>query len=83
MAENSVELARKEQFYIDFYDSLKNGYNSDRGGGFKKTVYQFNLSGELIHEFDSLTSAGNAVNASNKTLSHTCYSVNKRYGDYL
>lgn len=83
MAENSDELARKEQFYINFYDSLKNGYNSDRGGGFKKPIYQFNLSGELIHEFNSLTSAGNAVNASKKTLSRTCYSVNKRFGDYL
>lgn len=66
------ELAKKEKYYIEKYDALKNGYNSDRGGGFKKPIYQFNLSGELISTFEDLESAANAVNAYSSSISHSC-----------
>ena len=33
------ELAAKEILYIEKYNTLKDGYNSDKGGGFKKTIY--------------------------------------------
>ena len=32
IAKNKEELAQKEKYYIDFYDSLENGYNATGGG---------------------------------------------------
>ena len=34
------ELAKKEKQYIFEYKAKDEGYNSDEGGGFQKTVYQ-------------------------------------------
>lgn len=48
-ASSANELAQKEKDYILEYDSKKNGYNSDSGGGFEKKVYQYNYyHGHLI-----------------------------------
>lgn len=77
------ELALKEQYYIDLYDTVQNGYNSDRGGGFQKPVFMFDLSGNLVSEFDSLVSAANAVNANKKSISNACYNPTKRLGNNL
>lgn len=66
------ELAFKEIYYIQKYDCISNGYNSDRGGGFKKEIYQFSSEGKLLNIYDSLKSAGSAVNASNASISHAC-----------
>lgn len=71
-ADTLSELAEKERYYIDKYNSFINGYNSNRGGGFKKPIYQFNLSGELISTFEDLESAANAVNAYSSSISHSC-----------
>lgn len=72
------ELAEKESRYILEYDSFENGYNEDRGGGFKKTVYQYNpLTGELIGTFESLTDAANAVNAVKQNISDVCLNLHK------
>ncbi len=71
-AEDFTVLAEKERYYIEKYDSFKNGYNSDKGGGFKKPIYQFNLSGDLISTFQDLESAANAVNAYSSSISHSC-----------
>lgn len=66
------ELAFKEIYYIQKYDCISNGYNSNRGGGFKKEVYQFSSDGKLINTYNCLKSAGNAVNASIASISHAC-----------
>lgn len=72
-AETTDELAQKEIHYIEVYNTLQNGYNSDRGGGFRKTIYQFELNNsEPIALYDTLEEAGNAVNASCKTISNAC-----------
>jgi len=71
--ETTDELAQKEIHYIEAYNTFKNGYNSDRGGGFRKTIYQFELyNSEPIALYDTLEEAGNAVNASRKTISNAC-----------
>lgn len=64
------ELANKESFYIAKFDSFRNGYNSDNGGGFKKIIYQFDRELNLINTYDSLSDAGNAVNANKKCISN-------------
>lgn len=77
------ELAQKEKQYILEYNSREDGYNVDSGGGFKKTVYQYDLkSGKLLKQFDSLDSASNAVNAIKQQISRACLSVNKTFGGY-
>ncbi len=83
IATTTDELAEKETGYILKYDSFKSGYNSDRGGGFKKTVYQYNIeTGELMNFYDSLSSAANAVNAASKSISNACLGYNKTCKGY-
>ena len=77
------ELAEKETEYIYMYDSFENGYNSDKGGGFKKTVYQYNVeTGELINSYDDLVSAANAVSANKRSISNVCLHTNKTCKGY-
>ena len=77
------ELAEKETEYIYMYDSFQNGYNSDKGGGFKKTVYQYNVeTGELVNSYDDLVSAANAVNANKRSVSNVCLHSNKTCKGY-
>jgi len=76
-AETINELAQKERYYIEQYDSFRNGYNSDGGGGVQKTVYQFEIDGtEPIASYDSLAEAGEAVGASRKSISNACLGYN-------
>jgi len=81
---NSVDaLAQKEKEYILEYNSKEKGYNTDAGGGFKKTVYQYSIEdGKLINTYDCLENAGNAVNASKKQMCSVCLSVNNKYNGY-
>lgn len=69
---NTDELALKEKYYIQKFDSFHNGYNSDRGGGFKKTIYQYNLTGELVSTFQSLEEASKSSSISEESISHAC-----------
>ena len=69
---NTDELALKEKYYIQKFDSFHNGYNSDRGGGFKKTIYQYNLTGELESTFQSLEEASKSSSISEDSISHAC-----------
>lgn len=72
-AETTDELAQKEIHYIEAYNTMRKGYNSDRGGGFRKTIYQFELNNlEPIATYDTLEEAGSSVNASRKTISNAC-----------
>lgn len=76
-ADTIEELARKEKMYIVLYDSLRNGYNSDSGGSFKKPIFRYNIqNGQLINSYDSLEDAANAVNATKRQLSKACLKEN-------
>ena len=82
-ASNVDELAQLEKQYIFKYNSKEDGYNADSGGGFKKTVYQYDLKdGKLIKKFDCLESAAYAVNATKQQLSRACLSVNNKFNGY-
>jgi group I intron endonuclease len=77
-AETTNELAEKEKNYIIQYNSQENGFNSNRGGGFKKTIYQYDLNtGELVNSFEDLQSAATEVNTDKRTISNSCLGVYK------
>ncbi|WP_367756131.1 NUMOD1 domain-containing DNA-binding protein [Flavobacterium sp. WC2430] len=82
-ASTNDELALKERKYIFEYNSVEDGYNSDRGGGIKKTVYQYNLDGSLNTTYEDLTTAGNSINVRKQDVSRACWSVNHTLGGYL
>lgn len=82
-ANNADELAQKEIKYIQDNDSLNNGYNSDKGGGFKKTIYKYNLDGSLNSTYESLIDAGASVNVRKQDVSRACWSVNHTLGGYM
>jgi hypothetical protein len=78
---NSIdELAQKEKAYILQYDSKESGYNSDAGGGFKKTVYQYDIeTGKLVDQYECLEDAGKQINVTKQHISRACLSVNNIY----
>lgn len=82
-ASNNDELASKEIKYISEYDSFGNGLNSDKGGGIKKTIYQYNLDGSLNDTFEDLTSASQVINVRKQDISRACWSVNNTLGGFL
>lgn len=68
------ELAQKEKGYILKYNSIEKGYNSDSGGGFKKIIYQFDLIGNKVAQYDCLESASSVTNVTKKRISNACLS---------
>lgn len=76
-ANNPNELAKKEKQYILEYNSKENGYNSDVGGGIKKTIYQYDADGSFISEYDRLENAANAVCAYKTCVGNACLGQNK------
>jgi len=82
-AESIDELAIKEKHYVLKYKAKVDGYNSDSGGGFKKTVYQYSIvDGRLVNTYNSLQNAGDAVNATKQEISRACLGVNNTYKNY-
>ena len=82
-ADSIDELAKKEIKYIEEYNSFEEGYNADKGGGFKKTIYRYNLDGSLNSTFEDLTSAGKSIDVTKKAISKACWSVNHLLKGYL
>lgn len=68
------ELAEKEKKYIKKYDSNHNGFNSDNGGGFKKTVYQYDDEGKMIAKYEGLSEIANKLNFDKRRISTACNS---------
>ncbi|WP_298954610.1 hypothetical protein [uncultured Nonlabens sp.] len=63
---------------------MNNGYNGDRGGGFKKSIYQYELeTRKLIAEYEDLESAARVCKADRKALSKTAFSINNICNGYL
>lgn len=85
------ELNEKEQYYIEKFDSFKNGYNLTSGGdgilGCKgsecknsKRVCQLTIDGKLIKIWDCATDAVNELNVSATGISYVCRRVKRRKG---
>jgi hypothetical protein len=81
-ASSSNELAEKEKKYILQYNSKEQGYNSDSGGGFKKTVYQFDMDGNLISSFSNLKELRTMLNYDKQRISNACTTATLWKGSY-
>ena len=82
-ANSPNELAEKEKEYVIKYASKDNGYNADRGGGFQKNIYQYDLeTGNLIGSFSQLSCAAIAVGVDRKTISKACLGEIKNCAGY-
>ena len=82
-ANSTDELAQKEKEYILEYNSKKEGYNKDSGGGFKKSVYQYDFKdGSLIKQYNGLEEASDVINSSKQHISRACLSVNNTFGGF-
>lgn len=81
-ASSNDELASKEIMYISEYDTFKNGYNSDKGAGFKKNIYKYNLDGSLNATFENLTLASETIGVRKQDISRACWNVNNTLGGY-
>ncbi len=83
-ANSANELAAKEKEYIIKYEARDNGYNEDRGGGFQKNIYQYDLeTGNLISCFFQLESAAIAVGVDKRTISKACLGEIKNSAGYF
>lgn len=92
------ELNEKEAYYIDKFDSYKNGYNMTSGGdsvsGYSrptgkdclnsKPVCQIDpFSGQLIKTWDSATEACEAIGVNSASVSNVCKGKIKTAGGFI
>lgn len=74
------ELAAMEKNYIVKYNTQDNGYNVDSGGGFMKTVYQYDIStGRLLNTFSCLEEAAETINCGKQSISRACLKSTNTY----
>lgn len=81
------ELDEKEIYYIQLYDSYNNGYNATKGGKSganhpSKSVQQFDLDGNFIKEFPSMSLAAEEVGISPNILTKCCQGKTDHCGLY-
>lgn len=89
VASTREELNEKETYYIEKFDSFKNGYNQTYGGDNfprgeycknSKRVCQISLDGKLIKIWSSATEATNELGLSPASLSNVCNGKKRRKG---
>lgn len=74
---NSREEANlREQYWIDYYNSIKNGYNVSQGGAipqyFCKAVYQLDQFKNILAVFSSTREAERKTGIPQANISHCC-----------
>lgn len=79
------QLNEREIYWIEYYDTYKNGYNSTLGGYNTplKAVNQYTLDGKFIATYISIRQAAGLLNLSETNLSSCCAGKQKSYGGYL
>lgn len=71
------KLNEKEKYYIDYYDTYENGYNQNSGGDnneqainvTKKEIFCYDLEGNFIKKYNSLSDAERELNICNSNIS--------------
>ena len=89
-AENKDELDNKEKYWIQYYDSIHNGYNIQAGGNEQSTAkfliacgakpfYAYRVNGEFLGEFLSCRAFSRQFNVADTHISDV---LNKKYNSY-
>lgn len=82
-ANSTDELALKEKQYVLKYNAKEDGYNSDSGGGIKKTIYQYSITdGCLLNTYECLEDAAISVGAYKNSIGNACNGQNKTCKGY-
>lgn len=86
---NDDLLNEREIYWINYYDTYNNGYNSTTGGQAlnnspSKIILQYGLNGQYIQMFESADKAAEAINGNSVSIRQCCNSnsYNKSYGGY-
>jgi hypothetical protein len=96
-ADNKDELNEKERYYIEQFDSFKNGYNRSIGGdavqGAKKpcgkdsprskSVCQISTDGKLINVWGCISDAAKKLNIASSHISQVCKNKRKLAGGFV
>lgn len=79
----------REQYYINFYNSIKTGYNCQAGEvnrlpvTSKKPVHQYSLAGEFIKSYDSILTAATSLNLAAGSIVKVCKGQLKSCGNFI
>lgn len=79
------KLNEQEKYWIAYYDTYKNGYNSTSGGeggygnGNRRSVVQYDLEGNFIQTFESISEAERVLGIKPKTSNITKVCQNNAY----
>ena len=81
-------LKKFEKYYIKKYKSNLYGYNISAGGDdyciYNKPVWQYDLDGNFLNEYESITQAANITGIYKTEISHCCNKKRiKRTGEFL
>ena len=97
IADNKDELNEKERYYIEQFNSFKNGYNRSIGGDSvqgadkpcgkdsprSKSVCQISSDGNLIKIWDCISDVERELNISNSHISQVCKNKRKLAGGFV
>ena len=79
-------LNDRERYWIQFYDSYHNGYNSTEGGDcgtFEKTpVYQYDLDGRFIQSYESAMDAERQLGCLHQSILKVCKGILRQTGGF-
>lgn len=82
-------LKSKEQYYLNLYNSYEKGYNSSRSTDrpdnsiLWRKVYQFDMAGNYVNEYENFTLAADAIGCSSSGLRICAIEKYRFYAGYI
>lgn len=85
------QLRQKEEYWINFYNTYKDGYNQNPGGAVaiqavektRKIVYCYDLQGNFIKKYNSVSEAEQETKVPNSNISKAARGERAKAGNYL
>lgn len=81
------QLNEREQYWIAYYDSYHNGYNSTIGGdcgNFESTpIFQYDLNGTFLNEYNGANEAERCTGVLHQNILKACKGILRQSGGYM